>query len=45
MIMIIIQSVKVIQYEIFQDEELNPLLRLMLQPTIYIWENFDDQVF
>eukprot|EP00105_Crassostrea_gigas_P025234 XP_011445739.1 PREDICTED: uncharacterized protein LOC105341105 [Crassostrea gigas] len=25
------------------DEELNPLLKLMLQPTIYIWENFDDQ--
>uniref|UniRef100_A0A8W8ILW6 Uncharacterized protein n=1 Tax=Magallana gigas TaxID=29159 RepID=A0A8W8ILW6_MAGGI len=26
-----------------EDEELNPLLKLMLQPTIYIWENFDDQ--
>nr|XP_034330832.1 uncharacterized protein LOC117690543 isoform X1 [Crassostrea gigas] len=25
------------------DEELNPLLKLMLQPTIYICENFDDQ--
>lgn len=25
------------------EEELNPLLKLMLQPTIYIWENFDDQ--
>ncbi|XP_052703005.1 uncharacterized protein LOC128179587 [Crassostrea angulata] len=25
------------------DEELNPLLKLMLQPTINIWEYFDDQ--
>lgn len=24
---------------------MNPLLKLMLQPTIYIWENFNDQVF